>query len=827
MRWIVVLVVVAVLGGAAFWLLDSDGLSRSDDTSATALPEQEAATPVVLPGLEEDAEPTEPTTSEPPVSSSTPESSSVEDRSPRVSTSPTGIDARCVDQNGIGLPGLRFGRRGDASGRVESDAAGRIEWRQPEGRRTLPDSPPFVLEGRGYARRQFSVELSPGEIVDLGDLVIERGGTLTGWVETSAGRRLPGVEVLVLSADSGEEDEREARLSGPSDRENARQLGETDLRGRFQIDGVPPGWVRLWTQGDEDHRWTFSEPVEVRADSHRNGITLIVEPLADEDRIEGIVYRPDGSPHPEAQVSYRYRAGGRSGSGSFGTDAAGRFRRLTPWRGRYRLHGTDPAGELGDSTVVESVPGDQGIELWLREILRVEVLVQDSQREPVEEFQVHVIAAEGDHSFSARNLRAGEDTPGQAIVAAPPEAFRVRITAEGFDIAEQGPFPAEAPPSRLVFSLTRVPGLRGIVTSHGKPHPGARVEAFEVIADDQAMTVNGFPARSEPWSKAQDTTDDQGAFELGVRASGRLTVRARADGFAPVEVGPFEFDAAVGAEGLELELTEGGTLRVRVEPVELATSEGVVVGLSRGDGFPVTRPPGPDGEVVFEHLTPGPWHVSRRKQMLNPRSTSTTQGSVPDGEESESLPANCQVREGSVTTFVLDLRAMTAIRLAGALLVDGRPPIGWRVELLEDALGTKSDQCAIRPDGRFELETAEVGTYRLSFSGRTQGGPVIQLSERIELGDTPTTWSLDMATGGIEGSVASTEGAGGDRLHYYGQDSDGRRVEVLVLVGDDGRFSLPQVPVGEGHLLLQRADQPGRRRTVTIGPGTITRVDFD
>ncbi|MEQ8764331.1 MAG: carboxypeptidase-like regulatory domain-containing protein [Planctomycetota bacterium] len=819
MRWIIVLLMALLLGAAAFWLLDSDSASGPRQAEAVSVRSDAPSGGSSILDREATSSGRDDVASDPlPLSapdSGAPPGGTETQRAEPSPSSVTGVDLRCIDVTGNPLQGILLRHSEDEP--IESDSEGHIAWRTdvaPKQRRAS-----FILGGTGWATRRLPVTLEPGTVTSLGDITLQPGGGIEGRIQDDVGQPEVDRAVHAIPADLREQDEREALLEGPQGFSEALHQAHSDVAGRFRLEGMAPGWYRLWSRGNPGQRWATTEAIEVRPGATVQGVVLTLEPLTDEDRIEGIVYAPDGTPSPMAQIQYQYRAGGRSGSGSLQANEEGRFQRRTPFRGLYRLTASDPKGELGLSETVEAEPGDHDVELWLRERVNIEVLVQDSRKQPVSSYDVRFTAEDG-RQLPNPNPTFDSDRPGVSRFAAPSTDFTLVIDAEGYELAEQGPFSGSAPPSRTVVSLRRLPGVHGRVTAGDEPVAGATVGLYEVVGDRDALTVNGFAALTEPWPKGEAKTNDDGEYTLWSRESGTFFVRASHDDFAMSEIGPFPLDPETGADGLDLELTGGGRLRVRVVGTQGLDPNRIIVGVSRGDGHAMTRQLGPDGTVTFERLTPGPWHVTQRQELLDPNRTSSSRSSR-DGEE-QVIPSNCVVVDGRLTELTLDIQS-SAARVDGRLTFDGRAPAGWKASI--DAENAPV-QAAVRPDGTFELMVSEPGRYRLLLSGSLAGGAEMNISEEIEIGETPTPWAADLLTGTIEGRVGGPA-PGRARLTFNGIDPDGRRLWANATIGDDGHYRISGFPASEGMLHLNRPDEDSDQKRTTIEAGETVQRDFE
>jgi hypothetical protein len=82
---------------------------------------------------------------------------------------------------------------------------------------------------------------------------------------------------------------------------------------------------------------------------------------------------------------------------------------------------------------------------------------------------------------------------------------------------------------------------------------------------------------------------------------------------------------------------------------------GRIIGLTCGDGRPITRRAGPGGRLVLDQLVIGRWLVRESEQELLPFSTTITMGDVP--EEQTRIPWTLEIHDGRTTSHVLELEA--------------------------------------------------------------------------------------------------------------------------------------------------------------------------
>jgi hypothetical protein len=155
-----------------------------------------------------------------------------------------------------------------------------------------------------------------------------------------------------------------------------------------------------------------------------------------------------------------------------------------------------------------------------------------------------------------------------------------------------------------------------VVDRAGAPVAGARVARARNGEQNRAMVFAG----REPDDAADDdsvSTADDGTFELPHAEPGAfslfvnhppLVVHATAKGFAGGATAPVEVAAGAARDGVDIALTAGGSIRVRIA----GEGQAFVTATFAGPDAANTRVPSKmtdAQEVVFEDLRPGPWRV--------------------------------------------------------------------------------------------------------------------------------------------------------------------------------------------------------------------------
>lgn len=797
---------VAIIGGVAILIVRSgerdtpmhsaEGvlLARASEVAAEA-PEAQLVDPGVAAGAAEHA----------PARAAVARAEQSED------TFPCAVFGRFVDTAGMPLAGVHVELELPER-ELTSDALGRFrfEVRLAHARRGKPLK--LVARMAGSARHVLSLTVE-GEELDLGDIVLGPAGSVAGRVVDEGGAGFPGAEVLVTPLNPLGSEPRAVR---PPD---VLASATSEVDGRFSVTGLAGGEVRVWA-GAEGLFWAYTDAVLVRAGAETGDLTLRLVPIGD-DVIELVVLDPQGRPVPRAPISYRYQTAGHSGSGGATADERGRYRRVLEIAAPFDFSARDPEDRYRPAVVRDVQPGERNVVLQLGEPRNLAVRVRDLAGKLLPEFSVSVQTFEGDHTLSGQERAAteAEVASGVLVIQLPPETFELAVEAAGHQREQIGPYDPELVPVILDVALAPLPGVRGrVVDRAGAPCPGARVSLHESIGGDGTLTVNGFPCRSQRGDDITGFTDDDGRFSLTLRERGRFFLRARKDGYAADEIGPMELSPATGSQGLELVLGVGGAIEGRVIPPPDESPAGLIVGVSRGDGFGLTGATDAEGKFRFDGLMPGKWLVQRRREQIEEDYTTSSRST---SDEPQEIPWSCEVWAGRTTHFDLDLSLSARVVVEGRLALCGEPQVGWTVSLarLEPAQAVLGQEHT-NSQGEFRFELSDPGRHRLQFTGMFDGGFFFVLQE-IELDFGSNPWELSVPCGRIEGTVLPGMLAEGEGIQLVYSGPKDLMIAFSVRPDAHGAFACP-APAGAVSVGLPS----GEKQTVQVVEGATFRVAF-
>jgi hypothetical protein len=198
-----------------------------------------------------------------------------------------------------------------------------------------------VLTGRkqGFATYSTRITIRPAKIVDLGDLVMVRGGSISGCVLDRSGRPIADASVFLIDEIIPFGDPRLIAWKHFGPQEPWRHEVKTASSGVFRMKGVPPGLTQVWAGAEGMmYEHTF-QPIEVRPGWDTPGVKLKLKSLPRSEIIEGQVLSPTGAPVPGAVVRVEEKTLNADGQGCF------RFSRNSPAI-RYVIKAWDPAGRF-------------------------------------------------------------------------------------------------------------------------------------------------------------------------------------------------------------------------------------------------------------------------------------------------------------------------------------------------------------------------------------------------------------------------------------------------------------------------------------------------
>ncbi len=520
------------------------------------------------------------------------------------------VHGRVVDDlgapvSGVGITAQCTGPMQDVYGRTEAgktDTAGRFEWR------SAGDADWTV---RAQARAGYFSTPQPLHLPRDAErelvFVLARPAAIEGSVSNLDGSAAVGATVRAAPSD--------ARSDG------ARQSATTDAGGRFRIDAIAAVPLTVRAESQDRAPSSMAEITPMPGEVVSVELTLLpggtivghVLDLHDRPRAGETVGWDPGSP------------GSQSRSTRTAADGSFRFEGIEPGRSSVwareepaaaGLSGISVATASGESygilsadivmepgaTVEVDLGGSPKGPIRVRGSVRAKQLIPGVtiQFYPVDQSEGDVAEMRGAHSDTSGNyvLRlAGSgsyivmaEAPGLASVS-----LRIEITSASEQVVDIG------------FGTSTISGV--VLGPDGKPAEGVRVSARQQDGESSDHVM----------SFAEVATSDDGTFELGGLLPGSYKVRASPAAFgssataacSPVERSDVVLAAGQTRDGLELRLTQGCSVLVRVvnaggSPVVRAQVTFDLYEDLRGDATDSA------GAVLLTNLRPGLLTLSAR-----------------------------------------------------------------------------------------------------------------------------------------------------------------------------------------------------------------------
>ncbi|MBI5362647.1 MAG: carboxypeptidase regulatory-like domain-containing protein [Planctomycetes bacterium] len=627
-------------------------------------------------------------------------------------------------------------------------------WRSP-GTRTDSDGR-FELAFDAPASMQFTMNVKAtghvgaswrwsaihaGELVDLGEFTLARGGAVAGRIVDASGRPLRDAWTVYS--------DRVQTYTGRG--EPTRGQGTYDpSSGRFLVEDLPPGPVRVQAYSRMGG-WVDGSTVEIAPDeivetelvytgpdnTKRIAVQITTQPFyALANEIEGVVLLGAG-PDP--------RPGKRDPrmSGSFTFDDLD--------AGGYTIEVRDPRFRAWKRENVE--PGS-AVDARL---VGAGVIVLD-----VRDAKTHAaVTRYGLRTrFEASNLRGstldlyapGTEAPeGGRIAGLVPIAQTLLIDAEGYAPASvlvddvpstRSAERDEKATSTSVSRLVRVELERGAVVEGTLVESDGATPASFVAVELVSRADAGGMAWS-PWSDAQTrktVSDARGRFRFDALGPGGFRVRAvrglletaRADfdvpaaGLPPADAASAAPGAADGTLALTVPMPARAALRGRVFTGEELDLSGALVFASPPDDGNELRnrwnalqsmndlPPefalASDGSFVFEHIRAGTFQF----ELQLPQPTDPANGMVYARPRVDL--GRFDIAPGAENEHVFDIHASGPGGIAFAVLVDGDAAAGLALALTARVQSTPSAVVLTRADGLVDSGPLLAGEYGLSIT---------------------------------------------------------------------------------------------------------------
>lgn len=580
--------------------------------------------------------------------------------------------------------------------------------------------------GDGFGDRQ---TLSAGDN-DVGDILVEDGGAITGRVVDEAGVGIAGASLIVKMLEGVE------HQAVPT---------ESDADGIFTIPNLAPGArkITVWASG----RRSVDEVAATLAVGEMKQIEPIV--LARAGTIAGFVVDTAGAPADGVYVRARSTRGNKLSS-SLPSGPQGAFTvtldvdephtlsigRSEEWAGL-----ADP-----DSERIEYEPGRNDVRLVVRPTKRVTFRVTSAaDGSPIERFGLAL----------PRRLRPGQMTtqddveieahPGGALVrAADPATQTLVVDAPGYAPVETDIVLDAGSTDTQTVALAPEGLIVGRVTIGDAPAAGARVTSSRESwrAHNGMLTMR--PGANESNSRTDigpyagrprnETAGANGEFRINRLATGTYALTVDTSDGAPGFVREIGVVAGRATDVGLIEVDAGGTLRGRFIPPPGVSPLGYGVAISPV-GVDHSRP-NPirsrqikiaqlDGTFEFKGLAAATWCV---------------QWTVPDANgylfsDNNEFP-RVVVTPGGVAEIVLDASNSSPCKVAVRVFRRGEPFAGALVNAWAQMRGSSKTWSTVKigvtdAEGRVEGDVEGGLTFRLQIYEKERGPLLLETPEEL------------------------------------------------------------------------------------------------
>ena len=650
----------------------------------------------------------------------------------------------------------------EASGR---DGAYRIEGLLGVRHIVNASAPTFIpgpyFRGLGVSRREF-VELRAGQELRDIDITLQGGGVeIHGVVKDLSGGAVEG-----------------AQIAGA----NNFALAGTD--GLFSM-WVKPGstWITAQADGYANGGDDGVTP------GHRFEIFLTPEAVL----IGKVVRAADGTPIEGARVTAN--SGGWSWSEAAAlTDAGGNFRLdgLDPGAYKARAESDDVLGLAKEQAILGLGETSAPILIEAHPAFLIEGKIVTNDGEACDAGSLRLM----DHANSRDSWTQTEADGVVRVRGLLPGEFQVDVNCPGKISAERY--------ERVTIADKSVTGLRWEVTG-GRAIRGVVIGAGGKGVEGIGVRASAKPDPSKPRAQQTSTwsgrTDDEGRFELAGLLPGEYDVVLSSwspPRAVPDKPTPVTLSADRDVDGLRITLPASGELKGSVNDPQGRPVADVRVSMQDGKRW-LNAAVADDGSFRFESVAPGQYRVRAQRNWESMRAPGTSDDDV-QGEK-------VTIREGAVETVKLVV-AGAAEKIAGVVRDESGGPVAdaFIEATLESDSATAASGGAARdgrwasfwgtpnlsdPDGRFTLKDLSPGKHTLR-AHRKGGGEAIL--EHVESGsDVVLTIA---ATGRMSGTVAlGSAGAPEDFTIAIEDEQTGfRRYDSFFRTG--GAWSVPELPAG-------------------------------
>ena len=560
-----------------------------------------------------------------------------------------------------------------------------------------------------------ALETPPVGTSDTLEILLEEGAVLRGTVKTSEGLITPEAEVSAWLP---------GRFMGLDDTLLRSVTCEPD--GSFRLEGVMPGSIKVSANSDA-HLESQKLSIKTVSGETIADIELVLE---EGNSVSGMVAWADGKPAQGIPIDANFDRAFMAGPGAFaaarGTTAAttsaedGSFTLTGLGAGPFSLSATveedhEQAGGLGHSARQDAVrPGAEGVELRLQAPLALRGRIErlDGAPLPTETKIIVRRVLTGDlltlysHEESASIQQEDPTFIIPDLVSGPWE-----LLAKGDGAVLRTPLTfhlPQAPDEELLVQLEGTVEVHGrVLDTSGGPQEGAEVD-LATTGPDWQKAISASPLNQAA------TTDEEGLFVYET-LSGPVSLVANKAGFGPGN--PREINGVAGEvlEGVDLVLSEGGTLTGLVLDADGEPASGRLISVNKMPEMSNrTTFSGADGTFRMEALAPGSWQVVAMNISGGGFGETNEEGGVDLGGLMKNMEmGQATIVEGQETYVELGKAKDNPVLVHGRVTLAGEPYEGALLSFYPEGerLYERLEMTSVSADGTYELELNGGGTY--------------------------------------------------------------------------------------------------------------------
>ncbi len=730
------------------------------------------------------------------------------------------IRARLVDSAGrpIAHGKLRFIERPEFATSRE-DGKVTLEFETPTSWVPRHNRIALLAEADSYASLSHKTALGDDLETWLGDLTLQAPVLVTGIVVDETGAPVAGAIVVaspeVVSADEGYQES--ARQYGP------RRLGDhefgsdadpftaiTDLEGRFVIDDFFAPWATVYARHGTG-LWTVSNTISMVPGQAPVEVELVLTAPEDRVWIRGRVQNSEGKSVsgaklrltevvPEGRSPQLHKVSGPDGRFGFPVKAG------TTWN----LFATPVAWER-DCVYRDNIAADsENLVIVLPDTEWFWAKVADEEGVALTEGQVFGVNTGFYEKYEtlAKVPRVISDLwdDGRARLRITDLPLYLAAQVPGFEVQVLGPFPPQWSET-VHFSLKRKPMIRGTVFAEGRTVEGAQISLHACAPAGEELVTIHWKGEGSPFTydasyrfESEVRSDQSGRFEIAYPEPSnnarmdRWVLRARSASLASVELGPFTLEELQELNALDLTLTQGGSIRGRLELPDSERVFGWTIVAMSDSGESVTRVLDEEDSFLFEHLRPGPWQL----RAVAPGKLSWL-GSA-RLQPKRARENRIQVKEGRSAHSKITVEFKVPIILRGKLTFQGIEPRPWRGHLhLPDK---DFEMIEIDATGQFEVEVGEAGEWTLWLGPKDWSAKLFEIADSLFLQPGTTAWEHEFELGTVHLQVAgSAPPEPFPRRALLHQGEGNLRVIAQIDYEADGEYEPRLFPIGENQLI--------------------------